>query len=42
MASIGRFTQDPLPGEEADWPFASSFDADVAALAPGEYYPKTM
>jgi tetratricopeptide (TPR) repeat protein len=39
---LGRFAQNPLPGEEADWPFASSFDADVAALGPGEYYPDTM
>ncbi len=39
---LGRFTQVPLPGEEADWPFASNFDAATAALQPGEYYPKTM
>ena len=39
---LGRFAQNPLPGEEADWPFASSFDADVAKLGPGEYYPNTM
>ena len=39
---FGRFTQSPLPGEEADWPFISHFDADVAALEPGQYYPKTM
>ena len=39
---IGRFTQVPLPGEEADWPFAGNFDADVGMLEPGEYYPKTM
>jgi hypothetical protein len=39
---LGRFTQVPLPGEEADWPFASNFDADVARLDPGQYYPKTM
>jgi hypothetical protein len=39
---VGRFTQNPLPGEEADWPFASSFDADVAQLEPGQYYPKTI
>jgi hypothetical protein len=39
---MGRFSQNPLPGEEADWPFNSSFDADVAALTPGAYYPKTM
>ena len=38
----GRFAQNPLPGEEADWPFASSFDADVAKLEPGQYYPKTL
>jgi hypothetical protein len=28
--------------EEDDWPFLSNFDADVAELEPGEYYPKTM
>ena len=39
---MGRFSQIPVPGEEAQWPFASSFDADVAKLEPGEYYPKTM
>jgi hypothetical protein len=39
---FGRFSQNPLPGEEADWPFLSSFDADVAALGPGQYYPRTM
>lgn len=39
---LGRFNQVPLPGEEADWPFASNFDADVAALQPGEYYPRTI
>ncbi|MCU1394300.1 MAG: hypothetical protein JWM34_2728 [Ilumatobacteraceae bacterium] len=39
---LGRFTQAPLPGEEADWPFASNFNADVAKLVPGQYYPNTM
>jgi len=39
---FGRFSQNPLPGEESDWPFASSFDADVAALEPGRYYPATL
>ena len=39
---FGRFTQIPLPGEEADWPFASDFDRDVSRLQPGEYYPKTL
>ena len=39
---LGRFTQGPLPGEEADWPFIGNFDADVAALRPGQYYPKTL
>lgn len=39
---MGRFMQVPVAGEEADWPFASNFDADVAALGPGEYYPKTL
>lgn len=39
---MGRLSQVPLPGEEADWPFESNFDADVARLAPGQYYPKTL
>ena len=39
---FGRFSQSPLPGEEADWPFVSSFDADLATLRPGQYYPRTM
>ena len=38
----GLFTQAPLPGEEADWPFASTFDRDLAKLGPGQYYPKTL
>ena len=39
---LGRFNQVPLRGEEDSWPFLSNFDADVAKLQPGEYYPKTM
>jgi hypothetical protein len=39
---LGRFTQVPAAGEEADWPFASNFDAATSALQPGEYYPKTI
>lgn len=39
---LGRLSQVPLPGEEADWPFESNFDDDVARLAPGQYYPKTL
>jgi tetratricopeptide (TPR) repeat protein len=39
---LSRFNQAPVPGEEADWPFASDFDNDVAALQPGQYYPKTI
>lgn len=39
---LSRFSQGPVPGEEADWPFASDFDTDVAQLGPGEYYPKTI
>ena len=39
---FGRFNQVPVPGQEAEWPFISNFDADVAALEPGEYYPNTM
>ena len=39
---LSRFNQAPAPGEEADWPFDSDFDTDVAALQPGQYYPKTL
>jgi tetratricopeptide (TPR) repeat protein len=39
---LGRFNQVPLAGEEESWPFLSNFDADVAKLQTGEYYPKTM
>ncbi len=39
---IGRFSQAPLPGEEADWPFNTNFNDDVAKLEPGQYYPKTI
>ncbi len=38
----GRFTQGPLPGEEAEWPFESDFTSDVFRLEPGQYYPKTL
>jgi hypothetical protein len=37
---LSRFNQSPAPG--TDWPFDSDFDTDVAALGPGEYYPKTL
>jgi len=39
---LSRFNQGPAPGEETDWPFVSDFDTDVAALQPGQYYPKTL
>jgi len=39
---VGRFVQGPVEGEEDAWPFASDFRSDVAVLAPGEYYPKTL
>lgn len=39
---VGAFLQNPVAGQEADWPFVSSFDADVAQLEPGQYYPKTI
>ncbi len=39
---MGMFTQVPMPGAEADWPFIGSFDKDVAELDPGQYYPKTF
>ncbi len=39
---LGRFAQVPLPGEEAEWPFLTTFDGDLATLEPGQYYPKTI
>jgi hypothetical protein len=39
---FGRFNQVPRPGEEAIWPFESDFYSEVAKLAPGQYYPKTL
>lgn len=39
---FGRFVQGPIEGEEDDWPFESDFRSDVALLAEGQYYPKTM
>jgi hypothetical protein len=38
----GRFNQGPLPGREHEWPFPGSFRDDVAAMEPGQYYPKTL
>ncbi len=35
----GRWAQGPVVGEEDDWPFASDFSSDVAALEAGGYYP---
>lgn len=39
---FGRFVQQPLEGEEADWPFDSDFRSDIALIGEGEYYPKTL
>jgi hypothetical protein len=39
---FGVFNQVPRPGAEADWPFVSNFNVDLAALQPGQYYPNTM
>ena len=39
---VARFAQAPFPGEEADWPFSTNFNDDVAGLEPGQYYPKTI
>ncbi len=39
---VGLFNQGPLPGDDADWPFATTFDGDLAKLGLGEYYPKTL
>jgi hypothetical protein len=39
---FGRFSQGPLKGEEANWPFESEFLSDVGLLGVGEYYPKTI
>ena len=37
---FGRFMQ--FPGPDQEWPFDSDFNRDTGALAPGEYYPKTL
>lgn len=37
---FGRFVQFPIP--DNDWPFDGDFNTDTGALAPGEYYPKTL
>ncbi len=37
---FGRFMQ--FPGPDQEWPFEGDFNADTGALAPGEYYPKTL
>ncbi len=39
---MGRFNQGPLPGAEADWPFAGTFTSETANTPAGDYYPKTM
>jgi tetratricopeptide (TPR) repeat protein len=40
--AFGRFVQGPVEGEEDEWPFESDFRSDVAVLADGAYYPKTL
>ena len=32
----------PLPGAEADWPFAGNFNSEASKTPAGDYYPKTM
>jgi hypothetical protein len=39
---MGRFNQGPLPGEEANWPFAGNFTDDAGATPAGDYYPRTL
>lgn len=39
---FGRFEQGPTPGAESEWPFDSDFNADIAKLEAGQYYPNTM
>jgi hypothetical protein len=39
---MGRFNQGPLPGEEADWPFAGTFADDAGSTPAGDYYPRTL
>jgi hypothetical protein len=37
-----RFIEGPVPAREDEWPCASSFRDDVAAMDAGQYCPKTM
>ncbi|MFW2382563.1 MAG: hypothetical protein ACN4GZ_12450 [Acidimicrobiales bacterium] len=39
---LGRFNQGPLPGAEAEWPFAGNFTAEAGKTPAGDYYPKTL
>ncbi len=39
---MGRFNQGPLPGAEAEWPFAGTFMSEAAATPAADYYPATM
>lgn len=39
---LGRFNQGPLPGAEADWPFAGNFASETSETPAGDYYPNTM
>ncbi len=38
---LGRFNQGPLPGEEAEWPFAGNFTEEAGSTPAADYYPKT-
>jgi hypothetical protein len=37
---LARFWQGPLPGEEADWPYAGDWLTDVREMGASNYYPK--
>lgn len=39
---LGRFNQGPLPGAEAEWPFAGNFTAESSKTPAGDYYPNTL
>ena len=39
---MGRFSQGPLPGQEAEWPFEGNFTTEAGATTPADYYPKTL
>jgi len=39
---LGRFNQQPLPGEEDEWPFEGTFSSEAGRTPAADYYPKTL